>query len=148
MVQDIAAKLVSTTEGREFILQNAEENLKHAQLEQTNLVNQVIELTLEKFNLKLKKIDELQANLLKYENQLNLERKQILLERWVQFEKISKLKESNPELSTVLDDLLKPVKINEIHKSIKQSNQTENGDDKMDVDESSNENDDNTPSCP
>ena len=74
MVQDIAAKLVSTTEGREFILQNAEENLKHAQLEQTNLVNQVIELTLEKFNLKLKKIDELQANLLKYENQLNLEK--------------------------------------------------------------------------
>lgn len=148
LVQDIAAKLVSTTEGREFILQNAEENLKHAQLEQTNLVNQVIELTLEKFNLKLKKIDELQANLLKYENQLNLERKQILLERWVQFEKISKLKESNPELSTVLDDLLKPVKINEIHKSVKQSNQTENGDDKMDVDESSNENDDNTSKLP
>lgn len=148
LVQDIAAKLVSTTEGREFILQNTEENLKHAQLEQTNLVNQVIELTLEKFNLKLKKIDELQANLLKYENQLNLERKQILLERWVQFEKISKLKESNPELSTVLDDLLKPVKINEIHKSVKQSNQTENGDDKMDVDESSNENDDNTSKLP
>lgn len=148
LVQDIAAKLVSTTEGREFILQNAEENLKHAQLEQTNLVNQVIELTLEKFNLKLKKIDELQANLLKYENQLNLERKQILLERWVQFEKISKLKESNPELSTVLDDLLKPVKINEIHKSVKQSNQTENGDDKMDVDESGNENDDNTSKLP
>ncbi|KHC84803.1 chromatin structure-remodeling complex subunit RSC8 [Candida albicans P78042] len=148
LVQDIAAKLVSTTEGREFISQNAEENLKHAQLEQTNLVNQVIELTLEKFNLKLKKIDELQANLLKYENQLNLERKQILLERWVQFEKISKLKESNPELSTVLDDLLKPVKINEIHKSVKQSNQTENGDDKMDVDESSNENDDNTSKLP
>lgn len=148
LVQDIAAKLISTTEGREFILQNAEENLKHAQLEQTNLVNQVIELTLEKFNLKLKKIDELQANLLKYENQLNLERKQILLERWVQFEKISKLKESNPELSTVLDDLLKPVKINEIHKSVKQSNQTENGDDKMDVDESSNENDDNTSKLP
>lgn len=148
LVQDIAAKLVSTTEGREFILQNAEENLKHAQLKQTNLVNQVIELTLEKFNLKLKKIDELQANLLKYENQLNLERKQILLERWVQFEKISKLKESNPELSTVLDDLLKPVKINEIHKSVKQSNQTENGDDKMDVDESSNENDDNTSKLP
>lgn len=148
LVQDIAAKLVSTTEGREFILQNAEENLKHAQLEQTNLVNQLIELTLEKFNLKLKKIDELQANLLKYENQLNLERKQILLERWVQFEKISKLKESNPELSTVLDDLLKPVKINEIHKSVKQSNQTENGDDKMDVDESSNENDDNTSKLP
>ena len=148
LVQDIAAKLVSTTEGREFILQNAEENLKHAQLEQTNLVNQVIELTLEKFNLKLKKIDELQANLLKYENQLNLERKQILLERWVQFEKISKLKESNPELSTVLDNLLKPVKINEIHKSVKQSNQTENGDDKMDVDESSNENDDNTSKLP
>ena len=148
LVQDIAAKLVSTTEGREFILQNAEENLKHAQLEQTNLVNQVIELTLEKFNLKLKKIDELQANLLKYENQLNLERKQILLERWVQFEKISKLKESNPELSTVLDDLLKPVKINEIHKSVKQSNQTEHGDDKMDVDESSNENDDNTSKLP
>ena len=111
-------------------------------------MNQVIELTLEKFNLKLKKIDELQANLLKYENQLNLERKQILLERWVQFEKISKLKESNPELSTVLDDLLKPVKINEIHKSVKQSNQTENGDDKMDVDESSNENDDNTSKLP
>ncbi|EEQ41843.1 chromatin structure-remodeling complex subunit RSC8 [Candida albicans P60002] len=148
LVQDIAAKLISTTEGREFISQNAEENLKHAQLEQTNLVNQVIELTLEKFNLKLKKIDELQANLLKYENQLNLERKQILLERWVQFEKISKLKESNPELSTVLDDLLKPVKINEIHKSVKQSNQTENGDDKMDVDESSNENDDNTSKLP
>ena len=32
LVQDIAAKLISTTEGREFILQNAEENLKHAQL--------------------------------------------------------------------------------------------------------------------
>lgn len=148
LVQDIVAKLISTANGRELILQNAEENLKQAQIEQTNLVNQVIELTLEKFNLKLKKVDELQASLLKFENQLNLERKQILLERWVQFEKISKLKESNPELSTVLDDLLKPVKISEIHKSVKQSTQTENGDDKMDVDENSNENDDSTSKLP
>lgn len=148
LVQDIVAKLISTANGRELILQNAEENLKQAQIEQTNLVNQVIELTLEKFNLKLKKVDELQASLLKFENQLNLERKQILFERWVQFEKISKLKESNPELSTVLDDLLKPVKISEIHKSVKQSTQTENGDDKMDVDENSNENDDSTSKLP
>ena len=148
LVQDIVAKLISTANGRQLILQNAEENLKQAQIEQTNLVNQVIELTLEKFNLKLKKVDELQASLLKFENQLNLERKQILFERWVQFEKISKLKESNPELSTVLDDLLKPVKISDIHKSVKQSTQTENGDDKMDVDENSNENDDSTSKLP
>lgn len=141
LVQDIVSKLVSTQNGQEFILANAEQNLKQAQLEQTNLINQVIELTLEKFNAKLKKVDELQDNLIKLENQLNLERKQVLVERWVQFEKIEQLKKSKPELADVLNDLIKPAKISELAKAVNQNNSSENGQDNMDVDENNEESD-------
>ncbi|RCK63132.1 Chromatin structure-remodeling complex protein RSC8 [Candida viswanathii] len=140
LVQDIVTKLVATQNGKEFIQANAEQNLKHAQLEQTDLINQVIELTLEKFNVKMKKVDELQDNLLKLENQLNLERKQVLLERWVQFEKVQQLKKTKPELAEVLDDLIKPAKISELTKAVNHKSSAENGDDNMDLDDNNEQN--------
>ncbi|EMG49990.1 RSC8 Chromatin structure-remodeling complex protein RSC8 [Candida maltosa Xu316] len=140
LVEDIVSRLLYSAKGPEVFEKNAEVNLKQSQLEQTDLINQVIQLTLEKFDLKLNKVDELQDNLLKLENQLNLERKQVLLERWSQFEKIEKLKKSRPELSDVLDDLIKPVQVNEVNKAVDQNKQSENQEDQMDVDENDKEN--------
>ncbi|KAK6453967.1 eighth largest subunit of RSC [Scheffersomyces xylosifermentans] len=126
LIQDVVKKLISDEAGRAVLKQNAQENLKETVLEETNLVNQIIELTLEKFNHKLSKIDALQDSLLRVENQLNLERKQVLIERWVQFEKIQKLKSEKPELAGLLDDLIKPVRVNEINKSLNPVKSTDN----------------------
>ncbi|ODV77865.1 eighth largest subunit of RSC [Suhomyces tanzawaensis NRRL Y-17324] len=118
LIADIVKKIVKDQEGRNIVKSNAHDNLQESILEQSNLINQITELTLEKFSHKLKKLDTLQENLLKIENQLNLERKQVLIERWVQYEKIQNLKEQRPELTEVLDDLIKPVRVNEINKSL------------------------------
>lgn len=68
-------------------------------------------MTVEKVNLKLGKIDQLQTQLISITNQLQSERKQLQLTRWVQLNKINKLKQERPDLSDVLSDLMKPVKL-------------------------------------
>lgn len=134
LVSDIVKKLIQDEAGKELLKKLSRASLEEAVLEETNLINQIIELTLEKFNSKLAKIEGLQEGLLKVENQLNLERKQVLIERWVQFEKIQKLKAEKPELAEVLDDLIKPVRVNEINKSLNLVKHVDNAD-KMEVDQ-------------
>ncbi|KAK6204576.1 eighth largest subunit of RSC [Scheffersomyces amazonensis] len=118
IIQSIVNKLINNKSGKELIKQNSNQALEESINEQTNLINQIVELTLEKVNHKLNKVDSLSDNLLRVEKQLNLERKQLAIERWAQFEKFQRLKIEKPELGEILDDLLKPIKINEINKSL------------------------------
>lgn len=134
LVQEVVKKLIETKQGQDLLQDNSMKNLQESILEESNLINQVIELTLEKFNLKLQKLESLQENLIKIEEQLNLERKQVLIERWVQFEKIQKLKQQRPELTDILDDLIHPVRVTEINKSLNPVKNLDN-EDKMEVDE-------------
>lgn len=124
IIQEVVAKLIKSSEGEEVLAKNARASLEEAVVNQTNLINQVIELTLEKVDAKLKLINHLEADLVKTENLLNLQRKQALIERWLNFEKLSKLKKenNNPELTPLLDDLLTPININEINKSFNKIN--------------------------
>lgn len=119
IVQAVVQRLVSTKEGEELLKTNSVKNLEESVAEQTNLINQVTELTLEKVQAKLSLVGALEANLIKTENLLNLQRKQVLVERWLQFDKIQKFKEqnTNPELASLLDDLLTPVTIHEVNKA-------------------------------
>ena len=133
LVGNIVKKLLETNEGKSFIEQNAEENKIDSLLEQTGLINQIIELTVEKVNLKLARVDQLQADLLAVQNQLNKERKENLLNRWAQYEKIRKLKQARPDLADVLSDLLQPVKISESGDQNVYSNNGESLDD-MEID--------------
>lgn len=124
IIQEVVAKLIKSNEGKELLDKSARAGLEDAVLNQTNLINQVIELTLEKVDAKLKLINHLEADLVKTENLLNLQRKQALIERWLNFEKLSKFKKENnyPELTPLLDDLLTPININEINKSFNKIN--------------------------
>lgn len=124
IIQEVVAKLVESSEGKVAVAQNAQASLQDAVVNQTNLINQVIELTLEKVDAKLKLINHLEADLVKTENLLNLQRKQALIERWLNFEKLSKFKKENTnrELDPLLDDLLTPININEINKSFNKIN--------------------------
>ncbi|PSK40849.1 hypothetical protein C7M61_000511 [Candidozyma pseudohaemuli] len=124
IIQDVVKKLVESREGKATLQENAKKNLEQTVLDQTNLVNQVIELTLEKFDAKVKLINHLEADLIKTENLLNLQRKQALIERWLNFEKVSKFKKenNNPELEPLLNELLTPININEINKNFNKIN--------------------------
>lgn len=124
IIQEVVAKLIKSSEGKELLDKSARAGLEDSVLNQTNLINQVIELTLEKVDAKLKLINHLEADLVKTENLLNLQRKQVLIERWLNFEKLSKFKKenTNPELTPLLEDLLTPININEINKSFNKIN--------------------------
>lgn len=137
LILEIVKQLLTKQEGTDLITNNVNSELKVSAEEQTNLINQISELTLTKLNLKLKKIDNLQDNILKIEHQLDLERKQVLIERWIQFEKIQKLKTEKPELAEFLDDLMKPVKINEVNKALNPQNQNDSHD-QMNIDTNEN----------
>lgn len=136
LIQDIVKEILSKDEGKDFIKKSSGMNLDETLKEETSLVNQITELTLEKVNVKLKNVSILESNLVKLQNQLNLERQQLLIERWSNFEKINKLKRERPDLSSVLDDLLTPIKINEVSKSINalRNGQEANASDRMDID--------------
>lgn len=141
IIQDVVTKLMKSNEGKELVSKNAKNSLEATVVDQTNLINQVIELTLEKFEAKLKLINHLEADLVKTENLLNLQRKQVLIERWLNFEKLSKFKKenTNTELEPLLDDLLTPININEINKSFNKINLDgkKDADGHMDVEEES-----------
>lgn len=117
VIQEVVAKLVESLQGQQLLAENAQKNLQQLLLDQTNLVNQVIELTVAKFEAKTKHIERLERELAQKESFLSAQRKQVLVERWMNFEKISKFRETNtnPELAPLLDDLLVPVSISEIN---------------------------------
>lgn len=119
VIQDVVRTLLETKEGAEHIDRNASAALSATVLDQTNLVNQIVELTLEKVEAKLKVIGNLEADMKKTEHLLNMQRKQMLIERWLGYEKLARFKRSNtnPDLDPLLDDLLLPVNALEINKA-------------------------------
>ncbi|KAG5418268.1 RSC8 [Candida metapsilosis] len=118
LVEEIAQKLIQSNQGQELIKSNSEEYATQSASEQLDLINQIIDMTVEKVDLKLGKIDQLQNQLVSITNQLQLERKQLQLTRWVQLNKINKLKQEKPELGDVLADLMKPVKISDVNSGV------------------------------
>lgn len=124
IIQEVVAKLIETNKCEEIFTQNGKAKLEQSILNQSSLINQVIELTLEKFEAKMKLLNHLEADLIKTENLLNLQRKQVLVERWLNFEKLSKFKKqtSDPDLEELLDDLLTPINIKEVNESFNRTN--------------------------
>lgn len=118
VIQKVVRLLLESNEGKSMLKENSEQLKKNAEDDQLQLVQQIAELMVEKVDLKLQKIDALQLLVMRVENQLNMERKQVLIERWAQFEKVEKLKQQRPDLALVLDDLMAPVKITEINKAL------------------------------
>lgn len=114
LINEIVKKLVSEQDGQTLIQENAKLNVADLNSQLSQLVQQIVELTVSKVNHKLKKVEHLQENLLRFEQQLNLERRQVVVERWAQFEKIEKLKLARPDLALILDDLATPVKISDV----------------------------------
>lgn len=117
-VQKVVKQLIELPQGQLVLKENGEALSQASVVEQLHLINQIAEMMVEKVNLKLAKIDALQQLAMKIENQLNMERKQVLIERWAQYEKVAKLKQERPELASVLDDLMTPIKITEISKAL------------------------------
>lgn len=142
IVQDIVSQIISNKSGQALVEENSLKSLNESISEQSNLINQITELTLEKFQIKMNNLNNLESNLIEVENSLNLERKQLLIERWSNFEKINKFKKSqenlSPELNNLLNDLLTPINVNEINKSFGNNLNLNNDSNKMDVDSSNN----------
>lgn len=129
LIQQIIEKLINSSNGSEILKSNSSKRLEEIQTDEFNIIKQISELTLEKVNLKLKNLQTLEEDMIKTESKLNLERKQLAIERWLQNEKILKFKNSNtnPELNSLLDDLLTPVGLHEIDSSTNEkANQDEN----------------------
>lgn len=106
LIKDIVEEIISRQSGDNTLRDNSVKSLQETITEQSNIINQIMELTLEKVQVKLKSINELETNLLKMESTLDLERKQVLFERWANFERIQKFLKSHPELSQEFRDLL------------------------------------------
>ena len=142
IVQDIVSQIISNKSGQALVEENSLKSLNESISEQSNLINQITELTLEKFQIKMNNLNNLGSNLIEVENSLNLERKQLLIERWSNFEKINKFKNSqenlSPELNNLLNDLLTPINVNEINKSFNNNLALNSDSNKMDVDSSNN----------
>lgn len=142
IVQDIVREIISNKSGEAVAKENSLKNLNESIADQANLINQITELTLEKFQIKMDNLNKLESNLIQIENSLNLERKQVLIERWANFEKINQFKRSqdniNPELSNLLDDLLTPINISQINKSFNNNLNLNNDGNKMDIDSANN----------
>lgn len=129
LVEEIVAKLIQSNNGQELLQSNATEYKSQANEEQLSLINQIIDLTVEKVNLKLSKVDQLQQQLISITNQLESERQSLQLNRWVQLNKVAKLKQERPELSDILSDLMKPVKISDVNSETSKGSTGEDGGD-------------------
>lgn len=131
LIQDIVKEIVNNKQTN-GIATTATNKAEAASSEQQQIINQIIELTLEKVSTKLSHLDILEQNLLEAEKKLQQERKQLLFERWSHYEKINKYKESQPELASIFDDLLTPIKIQEVVKPQKEAD--EDSENNMQVD--------------
>ncbi|KAI5962159.1 RSC8 [Candida pseudojiufengensis] len=118
LIEEVVQKLIESKDGTELIQSNASINKSNSIEEQTNLIDQIVELTVEKVNIKLNKINDVQDTLIEVTNQLNKERQKNLLERWTMIDKIEKLKKEKPELKEILNDLLEPSKIFELNNGL------------------------------
>lgn len=126
-IEDIVKKIVSNPQASTAVSGSATKTADAISEDQRQLIDQILELTLEKVSIKLQNIDLLEQNLIEQEKKIQDERKQVLYERWSQFEKINKYKQAHPELSVIFDDLLTPVKVQEF---VKVKRSVENKEDK------------------
>lgn len=129
LVADIVSRVLKEANGPKILAEKADSQAEDSSKTQTQLIQQVLTLTLDTVNEKLKRVDDLYRDLISAENSLNREREQVLADRWNQMERILRLKSERPELALVLDDLLKPSDSDRAQKTVEQVQES-----KMDVD--------------
>lgn len=138
LIQDIVQKIVSNPDGSRVTKEKALNKLNESLSDQSNLINEIIELTLQKTQLKLNNLEELEKNLINSERALRSERKFLLVQRWSMFERVQKFKQENtdlsPEVQQLLNELLKPIDVSEVNKSFTEKISLDNTKDLMDID--------------
>ena len=122
LIQDVVSHIVSSQQGVDTVRENARKNKEEMISDQTNIINQIIELTVEKVQVKLERVHELEKTLVETEKLLNNERKQVLYERWTHLEKINQFKKNHqdsitPELNELLSSLSIQSDIVEVEKA-------------------------------
>lgn len=116
IIQEIFFELIKESKKNDTLKKNSETKLNETLLQEKSLINQIIKLTLKKFEHKLNTFEKLQLYTTKLLDELNLEKKQVKIERWLLFEKVIKLKEKRPDLKEILNDLIQPIKVDRINK--------------------------------
>ncbi|CCE88439.1 Piso0_001944 [Millerozyma farinosa CBS 7064] len=138
LIQDIVQKIVSNPDATKITKEKALNKLNESLTDQSNLINEIIELTLQKTQIKLNNLDELEKNLINSERALRSERKFLLVQRWSMFERVQKFKQENtnlsPEVESLLNELLKPINVSEVNKSFTEKINLDNTKDQMDID--------------
>ncbi|CCE82231.1 Piso0_001944 [Millerozyma farinosa CBS 7064] len=138
LIQDIVQKIVSNSDATKVTKEKALNKLNESLTDQSNLINEIIELTLQKTQIKLNNLDELEKNLINSERALRSERKFLLVQRWSMFERVQKFKQENtnlsPEVESLLNELLKPINVSEVNKSFTEKINLDNTKDSMDID--------------
>lgn len=111
LIQDVVSHIVALQQGVDTVRENAVKNQQETAADETNIINQIIELTVQKVQVKLERVNDLEKSLIETEKLLNNERKQVLYERWALLEKVNQFKQSHQNLSPELQDLLSSLTI-------------------------------------
>lgn len=114
LIPKIAEELIKREEGKKLFEANGNAAKELAAQEQSELISQIILLTLDKVELKLKHVERMETNMMKIQQQLDLERTQMLMERTERAKKVAALKEAHPELADELDSLVKPIELAQV----------------------------------
>lgn len=136
LIPKIAEELIKREEGKKLFEANGNAAKELAAQEQNELISQIILLTLDKVELKMKHVEAMEANMMKIHQQLDLERTQILMERVERSKKVAALKQAHPELGEELDDLLRPIELVEVRQVL--NSLKFNKSNSMEVDETAN----------
>ena len=150
LIQDVVSHIVSSQQGVDTVRENARKNKEEMISDQTNIINQIIELTVEKVQVKLERVHELEKTLVETEKLLNNERKQVLYERWTHLEKINQFKKNHqdsitPELNELLSSLSIQSDIVEVEKAFSNGLKKPLDGSTMDIEFADNNSDDRLP---
>jgi chromatin structure-remodeling complex subunit RSC8 len=150
LIQDVVSHIVSSQQGVDTVRDNARKNKEELISDQTNIINQIIELTVEKVQVKLERVHELEKTLIETEKLLNNERKQVLYERWTHLEKINHFKKNHqdsltPELNDLLSSLTIQSDIVEVEKAFSNGLKKPLDGSTMDIESADNNSDDRLP---
>lgn len=150
LIQDVVSHIVSSQQGVDTVRENARKNKEEMISDQTNIINQIIELTVEKVQVKLERVHELEKTLVETEKLLNNERKQVLYERWTHLEKINQFKKNHqdsitPELNELLSSLSIQSDIVEVEKAFSNGLKKPLDGSTMDIESADNNSDDRLP---
>lgn len=150
LIQDVVSHIVSSQQGVDTVRENASKNKEELVSDQVNIINQIIELTVEKVQVKLERVHELEKTLIETERLLNNERKQVLYERWTHLEKINQFKKNHqdsitPELNDLLSSLSIQSDIVEVEKAFSNGLKKPLDGSTMDIESADNNSDDRLP---